>query len=75
MPCSGPFHFSHIDPDVSPSIIVCDVGLCGRKFVLCLIGQCPGLCITTSSRCLAYGAQPAMIFHCISLSWFFSLML
>ena len=34
-----------------PSIFVCDVehtsfnfGLCGRKFVLCLFGQCPGLC-------------------------------
>ena len=32
-------------------IFVCDVehtsfhfGLCGRKFVLCLFGQCPGLC-------------------------------
>ena len=38
------------DPDVGPSIFVCDVehtsfhfGLCGRKFVLCLFGQCPGL--------------------------------
>ena len=37
------------DPDVGPSIFVCDVehtsfhvGLCGRKFVLCLFGQCPG---------------------------------
>ena len=48
MPCPGPFHFSHIadyiydfcplpDPDVCPSVIVCDVertsfyfGLCGR---------------------------------------------
>ena len=27
------------------------------------------------SRCLAYAAQPAMILHCISLSWFFSLRL
>ena len=62
MPCPGPFHFSHRvdyiyefcplpDPDVGPSIFVCDVehtsfhfGLCGRKFVLCLLGQCPGLC-------------------------------
>ena len=53
MPCPGPFHFSHSvdyiyefcplpDPDVGPSIFVCDVehtsfhfGLCGRKFVLC----------------------------------------
>ena len=39
------------DPDVGLSIFVCDVehtsfhfGLCGRKFVLCLFGQCPGLC-------------------------------
>ena len=39
------------DPAVGPSIFVCDVehtsfhfGLCGRKFVLCLFGQCPGLC-------------------------------
>ena len=62
MPCPGQFHFSHSvdyiyefcplpDPDVGPSIFVCDVehtsfhfGLCGRKFVLCLFGQCPGLC-------------------------------
>ena len=62
MPCPGPFHFSHSvdyiyefcplpDPDVGPSIFVCDVehtsfhfGLCGRTFVLCLFGQCPGLC-------------------------------
>ena len=62
MPCPGPFHFPHSvhyiydfcplpDPDVGPSIFVCDVehtsfqfGLCGRKFVLCLFGQCPGLC-------------------------------
>ena len=62
MPWPGPFHFSHSvdyiyefcplpDPDVGPSIFVCDVehtsfhfGLCGRKFVLCLFGQCPGLC-------------------------------
>ena len=36
---------------VGLSIFVCDVehtsfhfGLCGRKFVLCLFGQCPGLC-------------------------------
>ena len=39
------------DPDVGLSIFVCDVehisfhfGLSGRKFVLCLFGQCPGLC-------------------------------
>ena len=62
MPCPGPFHFSHSvdyiyefcplpDPDVGPSIFVCEVehtsfhfGVCGRKFVLCLFGQCPGLC-------------------------------
>ena len=58
----GPSHFYHSvdyiyeccplpDPDVGPSIFVCDVehnsfhvGLCGRKFVLCLFGQCSGLC-------------------------------
>ena len=40
-----------LDPDVGLSIFVCDIehtsfhfGLCGRKFVLCLFGQCPGLC-------------------------------
>ena len=62
MPCPGPFHFSHSvdysydfcplpDPDVSPSIFICDVehssfyfGQCGSKFVLCVFGQCPGLC-------------------------------
>ena len=62
MPCPGPFHLSHSvdyiyqfcplpDPDVCPSIFVCDVehtsfhfGLCGRKFVLCLYGQGPRLC-------------------------------
>ena len=39
------------DPDVGLPIFVCDVehtsfhsGLCGRKFVLCLFGQCPGIC-------------------------------
>ena len=39
------------DPDVGPSIFVCtvehtsfNVSLCGRMFVLCLFGQCPGLC-------------------------------
>ena len=39
------------DPDVGLSVLVCDAehtsfhfGLCGRKFVLCLFGQCPGLC-------------------------------
>ena len=39
------------DPDVGISIFISDVehisfhfGLCGRKFVLCLFGQCPGLC-------------------------------
>ena len=39
------------DQDVGRSIIVRDIeytsfhfGLCGRKFVLGLFGQCPGLC-------------------------------
>ena len=70
MPCPGPFHFSHSvdyiyefcplpDPDVGPSIFVCDVehtsfhfGLCGRKFVLCLFGQCPFLFGKTLSHIL-----------------------
>ena len=37
------------DPDVGPSVLVCDVehtsfhfGLCGRKFVVSLFGECPG---------------------------------
>ena len=46
------YDFCHLpDPDVGLSIFVCDVehtsfhfGLCGCKFVLCLFGQCPGLC-------------------------------
>ena len=45
------------DPDVGLSIFVCDVehtsfhfGLCGRKFVQCLLGQCPGLCIAGSTQ-------------------------
>ena len=44
------------DPDVGPSIFVCDVehtsfqfGLCGRKFVMCLFGQYPGLCTICDS--------------------------
>ena len=44
------------DPDVGLSILLCDVehtsfhfGLCGHKFVLCLFGQCPGLCTTCHS--------------------------
>ena len=67
MPCRGPFHSYHSvdyiydfcplpDPDVGPSIFVCDVehtsfhfGMCGRKFVLCLFGQYPGLCIICHS--------------------------
>ena len=38
-------------PDVGLTVLVCDVGhtsfhfsLRGSKFVLCLFGQCPGLC-------------------------------
>ena len=58
IPCPGPFHCSHSiyyiydfcplpDSDVGPSIFVDvgpSIGLCGRKFVLCLFGQCPCLC-------------------------------
>ena len=39
------------ESDVGLSILVCDVehtyfhfGLCDGKFVLCLFGECPGLC-------------------------------
>ena len=39
------------DTDVGLSIFVCDVehisfhsGLCGRTFIVCLFGQCPGIC-------------------------------
>ena len=66
------------DTDVGLSILVCDYehtsfhfGLCGRKFVLCLLGRL----LLKMSWCLAYAAQPAMILRCISLSWFFSLRL
>ena len=51
------FFFFFPDPDVGPSIFVCDVeltsfnfGLCGRKFVMCLFGQCPGRCTICHSR-------------------------
>ena len=43
------------DPDVGFSIFVCVVehtsfhfGMCGCEFVLCLFGQCPGLCTIMS---------------------------
>ena len=54
--CSHSVHYIYEfcplpDPDVGPSNCVCDVehtsfhfGLCGRKFVLFLFGQCPVLC-------------------------------
>ena len=45
------------DPDVGLSILVCDVehtsfhfGLCGRKFVLCLFGQCLPYVIAGSTQ-------------------------
>ncbi len=59
IPCPRLFHFSHSvdyiwdscplpDPDVDVSILFehtsLRVGLFGRKFVLCIFGQCPGLC-------------------------------
>ena len=45
------------DPDVGLSNFVCGVehtfffnfGLCGRTFVLCLFGQCPGCCTVCHS--------------------------
>ena len=46
------------DSDVGLSILVCDVkhtsfhfGLFSSKFVLCLFGQCPGLCIISCHSC------------------------
>ena len=49
------------DPDVGLSIFVCDVehtsfhfGLRGRKFVLCLFGQCPGFCTICESSLKFY---------------------
>ena len=45
-----------------------------QELYTCLFGQMARL-LLKMSRCLAYAAQPAMIFRCISLSWFFSLML
>ena len=54
------------DPDVGP-IFVCDVehtsfhfGLCSHKFVLCLFGQCPGLC-TICHSCQHTGVVQAEI--------------
>ena len=39
------------DPDVGPTVVVCDVintpfhfGLCSRKSVLCLFDECPCIC-------------------------------
>ena len=39
------------EPDAGPSVFVCDVdptsfhiGVCDRKFVLCLLGQWAGIC-------------------------------
>ena len=46
-------------PDVVPSVLVCAVvhtslrvGLCGRKFVLCLFGECPGVDTSKGRKCL-----------------------
>ena len=93
MPCPGPFHLSHSvdyiyefcplpNPNVGPSIFVCDVehtsfhfGPCGRKFVLCLFGQCPGLCTVchvSSGRCQGYfWRYPGVWCMPPSLPWFF----
>ena len=53
--CPGPLSVDCVyeryllpDPDVGPSVHVENMyfhfGMCGRNFVLCLFGQCPGLC-------------------------------
>ena len=45
-----------------------------EELYTCLFRQMARL-LLKMSRCLAYAAQPAMILHCISLSWFFYLRL
>ena len=52
------------DPDVGLSILVCNVehtsvhiGMCGRKFVLCLFGQCPGICTIWLSKAHEIGSS------------------
>ena len=45
-----------------------------QELYTCLFRQMARLLLKIS-RCLAYAAQPAMHLRCISLSWFFSLML
>ena len=45
-----------------------------QELYTCLFRQMARL-LLKMSRCLAYAAQPAMILHCISLSWFVSLRL
>ena len=68
------------DPDVGLSIFVCDVehtsfhfGLCGRKFVLCLFGQCPGLCTICHSwqhtRVVHLSLQAEMARLLLKISW------
>ena len=56
------------DPDVVPSVLVCAVvhtslrvGLCGRKFVLCLFGECPGLYTTRHKIFIAGSTQELYI--------------
>ena len=68
MPCPGPLHFTNIAdyvydfcplpvPDVSPSVLVCDVEHTSFHF---------GVLLLKSSLWLAYAAQPAAILRCIS---------
>ena len=45
-----------------------------QELHICLFRQMARLLLKIS-QCLVYAAQPAMILRCISLSWFFSLML
>ena len=60
------------DPDVGLSVFVCDVEhtsfhfcLCGRKFVLCLFGQCPCLCTICNgvARIFVWGGATRYIFR------------
>ena len=40
-------------------------GLCGRKFVLCLFGQCPGLCTYYCMTITIRSDIDATIWHCL----------
>ena len=45
-----------------------------QELYTCILNQMARL-LLKASRCLMYASQPAMILRCISLSWFFSVMM